>query len=366
MCPSRAIIAMVLVLCANTSSRAESLKDQWLNFRDSALGAAHKPHPSVVRVIVPEGHGTQSLGSGTLVDVNANNGLVVTNWHVIEAARGPITVVFPDGFKSAAQVLKSDRDWDLAALLIQKPHVAAVPIAKQAPAPGDVLTIAGYGSGPYRAASGRCTQYVSPGGNHPYEIVELAASARQGDSGGPIFNARGELAGVLFGEAGGTTSGSFCRRVHTFLATLNPASMTAPGTMLAQPTTPSGSEQPLAITALAPTQRLPGTPEPPATVAALPPATPAPPVVPEARLQPTIHEVSEFKHSAAPIAPSVSIEHAEVAELNWEALLGQTRPEQIKTALAVVGVLALLLWTHRWVQAAPEPEPKPKRRRALN
>jgi hypothetical protein len=66
-------------------------------------------------------------------------------------------------------------------------------------------------------ATGRCTQYVSPGGSHAFEMVELSTPARQGDSGGPIFNRRGELAGVLFGSAAGTTSGSYCGRVDRFL-----------------------------------------------------------------------------------------------------------------------------------------------------
>ena len=43
-----------------------------------------------------------------------------------------------------------------------------------------------------------------------------------GDSGGPIFNDRRELAGVLFGAGEGTTLGSFAPRVSAFLASLAP------------------------------------------------------------------------------------------------------------------------------------------------
>jgi hypothetical protein len=53
-------------------------------------------------------------------------------------------------------------------------------------------------------------------------MVELDVEARQGDSGGPIFNQRGQLAGVLFGAGQGTTLGSFGGRVQSFLATLAP------------------------------------------------------------------------------------------------------------------------------------------------
>jgi hypothetical protein len=54
------------------------------------------------------------------------------------------------------------------------------------------------------------------------EMVELDVEARQGDSGGPIFNQQGELAGVLFGAGHGTTLGSYAPRVSNFLATLAP------------------------------------------------------------------------------------------------------------------------------------------------
>ncbi|MDZ7620648.1 MAG: serine protease [Patescibacteria group bacterium] len=176
-------------------------------------------HPAVVRVIVQDESG-RSHGSGALVASTDSLGLVLTNWHVVRDAAAPPVVVFPDGFQSGATIAKVDRDWDLAALVIWRPHVAPIALASAVPRPGDPLAIAGYGKGQYQVDTGRCTQYLSPGRHHPYELVELAASARQGDSGGPIFNDRGELAGVLFGSAFGRTTGSHSGRVRQFLAPL--------------------------------------------------------------------------------------------------------------------------------------------------
>ena len=184
------------------------------------------PLPAVARIIVPEKDGV-SFGSGTLVDARGEFGLVVSNWHVVRDAAGQITVEFPDGFKSPAQVVKTDKDWDLAALSIYRPSVNPLPVSPQAPQPGEPLTIAGYGSGQWRMAAGRCTQYLAPGVEFPHEMVELGAEARQGDSGGPILNDRGELAGVLFGSGPGYTSGSYGGRVLKFLATVVPGG--APG-----------------------------------------------------------------------------------------------------------------------------------------
>ena len=178
------------------------------------------PHPAVVRVAVPERDGA-AYGSGALVAVNESTGLVVTNWHVVCDAAGPIAVYFPNGFRSPATVLRTDRDWDLAALAIWRPNVQPIAVSNVAPRPGEPLTIAGYGSGSYRAVTGRCTQYVSPGANQPFEMIELSAPARQGDSGGPILNSRGELAGVLFGTAFGRTTGSYCGRLRWFLGSVD-------------------------------------------------------------------------------------------------------------------------------------------------
>jgi len=179
------------------------------------------PHPAVARIIVAEKRAT-AFGSGTLVDVRDQYGLVVTNWHVVHDARGPVEVTFPGGFRSHARSLKVDSNWDLAALVIWRPPIEPVKLATQPPRPGDLLTIHGYGRGQYRIATGRCTTYYAPRLDYPLEMVELDVEARQGDSGGPIFNQRGQLAGVLFGAGQGTTLGSYAPRVSNFLATLAP------------------------------------------------------------------------------------------------------------------------------------------------
>src|SRR6266480_7988088 len=153
---------------------------------DSAPGDV-QPHPAVARIIVPE-DGATAFGSGTLIGVRDNHGLVVTNWHVVRDAVGLVDVVFPDGFHSHAKPLKVDSDWDLAALVIWRPNIEPVKISAQPPRQGDLLTIHGYGRGQYRIATGHCTNYFSPRIDFPHEMVQLDVEARQGDSGGPIFN----------------------------------------------------------------------------------------------------------------------------------------------------------------------------------
>jgi hypothetical protein len=177
------------------------------------------PRPAVARIVAPEQSST-SLGSGVLVDVNRTQGLVLTNWHVVRDSRSAVLVQFGDGFQSAGTVVRWDEAWDLAALVIWKPNVSPVSIAAAAPVIGEPLTIAGFGRGPYREETGPCLDYLSPGTGYPREFLELQATARQGDSGGPIFNSQGELAGVLFGQSDGRTIGSCSTRVREFLVTV--------------------------------------------------------------------------------------------------------------------------------------------------
>jgi serine protease Do len=348
-----------------------------------------------------------SLGSGVLVGHTERLGLVVTNWHVVQDATATIMVAFPNGFRSAARLLKTDRHWDLAALAIWRPqHVAPVPLAAYMPRRGELLTIAGYGGGQYRASTGRLVDYAAPETNFPFELLEVSTAARQGDSGGPIFNSRGEVAGVLFGTGGGSTMGSYCGRVRAFLMTvlpdfesLDPAESTQLASQHAAPpplepapaqaAPPAFAQQQAVQPALPPAVAAPD-PIPPvfetqtaplcvpdrsaaplvAAIAAAPQPRPAPvasvsprPQPPAARQPATARQTPEipaavpvaspsrvdakpatetFPQPQSPVQTPMPEESAESSVLSWADLAGTTRAEQVKTVLAVIGVLALV------------------------
>ena len=131
-------VALALSLCAtDVMARPRTWADQdmgtvgqpsWMPFSMSN----RIPHPAIARITTLEGNAL-TQGSGTLVEIRGQRGLIITNWHVIRAARGPIVATFPDGFRSAAKVLKVDKDWDLAALLIWRPNAAPIAISMTAP-----------------------------------------------------------------------------------------------------------------------------------------------------------------------------------------------------------------------------------------
>lgn len=343
-----------------------------------------QPHPAVCRIVVPEPDGT-TYGSGTLVDVRGEYGLVVTNWHVVETARQELWVEFADGFRSAGKLLKVDRDWDLAAIAIWRPQGEPVALASVAPRPGDELVIAGFGNGPFRAARGQCLQYVTPSLDLPLEMVQVTAAARNGDSGGPIFNAHGELAGVLFGTGEGVTSGSYCGRVNEFLASVLPKeSPRAPTTTAARGDLFSSSRAADAANAAGDRDAAtaPQTPDatwhaPPATVqdfglsdAPHAAQTTESPDAPKAELissetsaeDPVPAQTPQLEStSTPPAAIRAAPEHNPAStpagsEVDWLALAGDSAAERVKTALAILGLCTLIWHTVRLLagtRAAP-------------
>lgn len=351
---------------------------------------AQTPHPAICRITVPE-KGAVSFGSGTLVDSRGQFGLVVTNWHVVrDNAGGPITVEFPGGFKSPAEVVKTDRDWDLAALSIARPPAAPLPITPAVPQRGEWLTIAGYGSGDYRAATGSLANYVSPSPDLPTEMLDIAqVEARQGDSGGPILNQRGELCGVLFGAARGYTNGSHGGRVLNFLASVvpggTPGGDAPPTTALAEAPKPSPAPQPQPshadpfltaeadLAAVAPPPNkvpldIPLLAPPPPRDGVAESSAPAPfpssPPPPSARVAPAVAaEPAALIHTALPPRVATGETAAnlhtaptgELAAAIWKQVGGTTAADQGKTILAIIGVLSLLIFGWR-ITSRGEPE----------
>jgi S1-C subfamily serine protease len=171
-----------------------------------------------VRVFVADKGGGHSMGSGTLLAPN----LIVTNWHVVrDNRRGTaIKVLFPDWSVSAGYVVLVDKEWDIAAISI--PRVKVEPATTgDPPKKGDSLTVHGYGMGLPAQSTGTLGHFRAPNQQSATDLVEITdATVRQGDSGGPILNTKGEYVGTLFGGGRGFTIGTHVGRVKTILGAL--------------------------------------------------------------------------------------------------------------------------------------------------
>ena len=166
-------------------------------------------NPAVVRVEAVEGRGS-SLGSGTCIAAT-DQSLIITAWHVVRDSRGPYRIN-----KLPATLVATDKTWDLALLVVDS-RLPSARLSNTLPKLGESLTVAGFGSGDYREATGIIRQFLSPGGPEPMDIVAMDAAARSGDSGGPLFGSDGTLVAVLFGSDKLGAHGSHCMRVRWFV-----------------------------------------------------------------------------------------------------------------------------------------------------
>jgi hypothetical protein len=183
-----------------------------------------KALPSLTWILSPKGEDRFSSGSGVLID--DRRGLVLTAYHVV-AERPDVIVFFPardaggdlmtapkDYIKSSGElgvegtVIARDARRDLA--LIHLPRVPetakAVAIAAGSPRPGQGV----YAIGNSGTRDGVLWRYIDGTVRQVYRtemkyetkqavnawVVEMTLPTNEGDSGGPILNARGELVAI--------------------------------------------------------------------------------------------------------------------------------------------------------------------------
>jgi hypothetical protein len=171
---------------------------------------------AVVRIVVADGPSV-SRGSGVAIGGNR----VLTAWHVVRtsSSRNIPTVYFQDGTQSRAKVIKADDAFDLALLECETVASACAKLAGSEPA--GTLTVTGYGPHPstFRESRGRIVGRARPTREHPMDHIVISTGARQGDSGGPVFNEAGEVAAILWGSRDGQTYATHAGRIQAWLAT---------------------------------------------------------------------------------------------------------------------------------------------------
>jgi serine protease DegS/serine protease DegQ len=174
-------------------------------------------------VLGPVKQRQQSLGSGVIVSAD---GYVVTNNHVIQGAE-EIAVLLYDGRVTRAHVIGTDAETDLAVLKIDAENLPSIAIAdKVAPNVGDVVLALGNPFGLGRTVT---MGIVSATGRQlnlsTYEdFIQTDAAINQGNSGGALVNAYGELVGInsdVYSPTGGNIGIGFAIPVGTAKAVLD-------------------------------------------------------------------------------------------------------------------------------------------------
>jgi len=156
---------------------------------------------------------SQSLGSGVIVD--ASQGLVVTNHHVIENAK-EILVTLTDGRELSATLIGADPEADIAVIKIEAKNLLALRWADS-----DVLRVGDFVvaiGNPFGLGQTVTSGIVSALGRSGLGIEEIEdfiqtdASINPGNSGGALVNLRGELVGIntaIVGPSGGNVGIGF-------------------------------------------------------------------------------------------------------------------------------------------------------------
>jgi S1-C subfamily serine protease len=175
---------------------------------------------STVKVVGPACDKLQS-GSGWVV----RPGLVVTNAHVV-AGTDSVQVSTFDERKYFGQVVAFDARHDLA--LISAPKLPAAPLAVAGAAEGDVGVALGYpGGGGLAVQPYRVSRLIDADGRDIYdsqaverELLVLGADLHPGDSGGPLIDPQGRVAGVTFAIAPDQSSVAYAINVDEVQAIL--------------------------------------------------------------------------------------------------------------------------------------------------
>jgi serine protease Do len=139
----------------------------------------------------------RGLGSGVIVD--AKNGYVLTNWHVVRSAH-EVELELSDHRRLSAEWVRTDAATDLAIIKVKPDHLIEAPLGDSDKMEvGDWVLAIGAPEGLPQtvtagiiSAKGRTTGR----GSSYQDFLQTDAAINHGNSGGPLVNMRGEVIGI--------------------------------------------------------------------------------------------------------------------------------------------------------------------------
>ena len=157
----------------------------------------------------------QGLSAGSGVIVDARNGYIITNHHVIKDASA-IVVTLKDNRRLPARLVGSDAGTDIALIKVEPKNLVEAKFGdSDALAVGDFVVAIGNPFGIGQTVTSGIVSALGRWGLSPegYEsFIQTDAPINPGNSGGPLINLRGEIVGInsaIIGPAGGNVGIGF-------------------------------------------------------------------------------------------------------------------------------------------------------------
>ncbi|MFP4386946.1 MAG: DegQ family serine endoprotease [Alphaproteobacteria bacterium] len=155
---------------------------------------------------------TASMGSGFIID--AQNGYVITNNHVVRDAED-IQVTLNDDTTLSAEIIGTDDKIDIAVLQIDPQQTKNIELKAVSFGDSDTLRVGDWTlaiGNPFGLGGSVTAGIVSARARNihsgPYDdYIQTDASINRGNSGGPLFNLKGEVIGIntaIFSPTGGS------------------------------------------------------------------------------------------------------------------------------------------------------------------
>lgn len=151
-----------------------------------------------------------SGGTGSIIHSSLYNSFILTNKHVCELVAGGGIVEGLDHVKRLVEAVKEDPDHDLCLIRVAGNLHINLKISKRIPELGDKAMVVGHPALlPTIITRGHFSEHMianvsnEEGEVIPTECQLVSATIMPGSSGSPIFNTRGEIAGVVFAGSQG-------------------------------------------------------------------------------------------------------------------------------------------------------------------
>jgi putative serine protease PepD len=181
---------------------------------DAVVAVAQSASPAVVTITTESAGDPQSFGPGSFPSTGIgsgfifdSNGLILTNHHVIEGGQ-TLTVTFQDGSETPATLVSDDPTHDLAVVKVAKTGLPTLEIGdSKALKVGQLVVAIGSPLGTFTetvtsgilSATNRTIEVGSETSRRTTSMTGLLqtdAAINEGNSGGPLLDATGQVVGV--------------------------------------------------------------------------------------------------------------------------------------------------------------------------